>query len=280
MCYLQDALQNFAIHSPRQVAKTGIATVWQVDQSDGTPAALKIYHDLDEKGEGAGFEVLSSWSDGPAARVLGRAPGVVLLEWLVGPRLGDLSRAGRDAEANATLVETAQAAHRIPIHDLSGFRSLEDTFQPLFDLTFTSDCPPDVKRSVMECKTLSRYLFQTSPPGQLLHGDLHHDNVLKGERGWCVIDPKGVVGDPAYELANAFRNPLGQDKLIRDPHRIQSLAKAWASACGATPRRVLAWAACHACVSMAWSLNGPLGLFPDSDLPGVYLKQMTLADQI
>ena len=36
---------------------------------------------------------------------------------------------------------------------------------------------------------------------RLLHGDLHHDNVLSANDGWCVIDPKGVTGDPAHECA-------------------------------------------------------------------------------
>jgi len=27
----------------------------------------------------------------------------------------------------------------------------------------------------------------------LMHGDFHHFNVLSSERGWLVIDPKGVI---------------------------------------------------------------------------------------
>lgn len=34
----------------------------------------------------------------------------------------------------------------------------------------------------------------------LLHGDLHHDNILFAGREWKVIDPKGVIGHPIHEI--------------------------------------------------------------------------------
>ncbi|HKA75114.1 MAG TPA: aminoglycoside phosphotransferase family protein [Xanthobacteraceae bacterium] len=43
----------------------------------------------------------------------------------------------------------------------------------------------------------------TPSPGErkLLHGDLHHDNILwDATRGWVAVDPKGVIGEPAYEF--------------------------------------------------------------------------------
>jgi streptomycin 6-kinase len=34
-----------------------------------------------------------------------------------------------------------------------------------------------------------------------LHGDLHHDNILKSGDQWLAIDPKGVVGEAEFEIA-------------------------------------------------------------------------------
>ena len=43
--------------------------------------------------------------------------------------------------------------------------------------------------------------------GVLIHGDLHYENVLAGDREpWLVIDPKPVSGDPHYELAPMLWN--------------------------------------------------------------------------
>lgn len=45
----------------------------------------------------------------------------------------------------------------------------------------------------------------------LLHGDLHHYNILQGENSqWIAIDPKGVIGAPAFETARFLHNPYPQ----------------------------------------------------------------------
>lgn len=37
-------------------------------------------------------------------------------------------------------------------------------------------------------------------PDTLVHGDLHYTNIMRGQREpWLAIDPKGYVGDPAYD---------------------------------------------------------------------------------
>ncbi len=51
-------------------------------------------------------------------------------------------------------------------------------------------------------------LLASSAPPVLLHGDLHHDNILQAARQpWLAIDPKGVIGEPAYEVGALLRNP-------------------------------------------------------------------------
>ena len=43
--------------------------------------------------------------------------------------------------------------------------------------------------------------------GTMIHGDLHYENVLAGDREpWLVIDPKPVSGDPHYEVAPMLWN--------------------------------------------------------------------------
>ncbi len=43
--------------------------------------------------------------------------------------------------------------------------------------------------------------------GTMIHGDLHYENVLAGDREpWLVIDPKPVSGDPHYEPAPMLWN--------------------------------------------------------------------------
>lgn len=41
----------------------------------------------------------------------------------------------------------------------------------------------------------------------LLHGDLHHDNILLGENNqYRIIDPKGVIGDPIFDIPRFILN--------------------------------------------------------------------------
>ncbi|OCA81589.1 hypothetical protein A8F94_22230 [Bacillus sp. FJAT-27225] len=43
---------------------------------------------------------------------------------------------------------------------------------------------------------------------ELLHGDLHHENILLAERGWLAIDPKGVAGSRYFDVVSFLTNYL------------------------------------------------------------------------
>ncbi len=58
--------------------------------------------------------------------------------------------------------------------------------------------------------TAHKYYADIEPerePLVLLHGDLHHDNILcKGDGAWAVIDPQGVVGAAFLESGRFLQN--------------------------------------------------------------------------
>lgn len=57
------------------------------------------------------------------------------------------------------------------------------------------------------CRTYSKKL--------LLHGDLHHDNILFGENNeYKIIDPKGVVGDPIFDIPRFILNEFYTDDAV------------------------------------------------------------------
>jgi streptomycin 6-kinase len=56
--------------------------------------------------------------------------------------------------------------------------------------------------------TLYQELTDADPCHYVLHGDLHHFNILcDQDAGWLAVDPKGVVGPRAYEVGALLRNP-------------------------------------------------------------------------
>ena len=58
---------------------------------------------------------------------------------------------------------------------------------------------------------------------KLLHGDLHHENLVKNKGDWLVIDPKGIIGDRALEPASYIYNPI--DKLINNDNYLSIINK-------------------------------------------------------
>lgn len=48
---------------------------------------------------------------------------------------------------------------------------------------------------------LRNKMLSTPKPLIFLHGDLHHDNILKHGHEWLAIDPKGVMGEAEFEIA-------------------------------------------------------------------------------
>jgi streptomycin 6-kinase len=70
----------------------------------------------------------------------------------------------------------------------------------------TGPMPPAL---VERAEALFSELLASQGEPVLLHGDLHHQNVLAARREpWLSIDPKGVVGEPAYDTAALLHNPV------------------------------------------------------------------------
>ncbi len=63
---------------------------------------------------------------------------------------------------------------------------------------------------MQKAEELCLVLWDAYPRRVLLHGDLHHDNILLEQNGaYRIIDPKGVIGDPVFELPRFILNEVG-----------------------------------------------------------------------
>ncbi len=267
-----DLLAQFAVSSPQHVATTGIAAVWKVTRTDGTPAALKIYHGADMKGEATGFDLVEALAGQGVARVYQRTETEALLEWLEGPSLGDLARKGADDQASRHIAEVAQTLHATRLARPVALTSLKRWFAALFTLRATPECTAETRHLFQQVIALADSLLKNQASPRPLHGDLHHDNIRQSPRGWLAFDAKGLLGDPAYEYANAFRNPKGADALIRDPSRITARARIFSGASGIAEKRLLEWATAKCALSIAWRAKGRLGTDPETDLLALLLK--------
>ena len=88
----------------------------------------------------------------------------------------------------------------------------------------------------------------------LLHGDLHHENILAARERYVAIDPKGVLGNPEWEVAPFLFNNLPRDhtgwrRVIR--RRADQIA----DGLGLERSRLYAFSATRALQSAFWSLR-------------------------
>lgn len=90
----------------------------------------------------------------------------------------------------------------------------------------------------------------------LLHGDLHNDNILESERGWLVIDPKGIIGEREFELGAFLRNPYFDLPKGSDYKKIQTQRTLqFAEELGFDMGRINQWAVACASISLLWFLE-------------------------
>jgi streptomycin 6-kinase len=91
----------------------------------------------------------------------------------------------------------------------------------------------------------------------ILHGDLHHANILSAANGgWIAIDPKGLCGDPGYEVGPFMLNRLpdgASDSALLEVMRAR--LSVFACELGIERERLAGWAFCHAVLSALWAFE-------------------------
>ena len=167
---------------------------------DGQKAILKI---TDDDSERIGCELMVWWNGNGAAKVLAHAAGAILLERATGTEsLADMSWTGNDAQACRIICHAASRLHLSRNASTPALTPLHHWFR---------DLAPAAKKHggiLTRCDSVANVLLSSPHDEVVLHGDLHHGNILDfGTRGWLAIDPKGLVGERGFDYANIFTNP-------------------------------------------------------------------------
>ncbi|MBU0495285.1 MAG: aminoglycoside phosphotransferase family protein [Chloroflexi bacterium] len=225
-------------------------------RADGTEAVLKLGVPNPELL--TEIEALRLFDGRGAVRLLGAdaEQGILLLERL---RPGNpLTTVDDDEEATRIaagvmhrLWRPAPAEHPFPTvaRWALGFDRMRRRFTG-----GTGPLPPAL---VDRAERLFADLLASSDEPVLLHGDLHHENIRRAERvPWLAIDPKGVVGEPAYEVGALLRNPFPHLLDEPDPGRlIARRADILAEELGLDRTRLLQWGVAQAVLSAWWSVE-------------------------
>ena len=92
----------------------------------------------------------------------------------------------------------------------------------------------------------------SGPERCLLHGDLHHSNLLKSGTDWVAIDPQGVNAPIEMECGAFLRNPLGLERYWLDLRTFESRRDQIADRCGWDKHNVAGWAFVVSLSSAVW----------------------------
>lgn len=214
---------------------------------DGRAAMLKVSRSPEEV---RGARLMAWWAGEGAARVLALEGDALLLERAEGSEdLARMARSGRDDEATRILCAAAARLHaprdRPPPDSLA---ALDGWFGALWPTAEARGGP------FVEAATIARGLLSAPQEIVVLHGDLHHGNVLDfGTRGWLAIDPKGLLGERGYDHANILCNPDAETATAAG--RLERQVSVASQAAGVAPDRLLRWVAAHLGLSASWTLG-------------------------
>src|SRR6185312_14693679 len=182
--------------------------------------------------ERRGGRLMAWWGGEGAAEVFEAEGWAILMERLCGPRdLTEMAQGGEDDEATRILCRTAMRLHA------PRAAAPPDTLVPM-PRWFQSLWPAAAAHGGVYARAAAtaRELLDSPRDTAVLHGDLHHGNVLDGgARGWLVIDPKGVLGERGFEYATLFRNPTAAMALA--PGRQRRRAEIVIAQTGLEPKR-------------------------------------------
>ena len=188
----------------------------------GEAAVLKVTPPEDDESDEEA-DALALWDGDGAVRLLrhDRARRALLLERA---RPGDDLAELPEEEATAIAVEVG----------LRLWRPAAEPFRWIGD-----HVPRWLDNEESELTPLARELYRGLDVRRdtLVHGDFHHHNILRSARGFLMIDPKPMLGEPEYDVPSFLWNPL---PTTLDLDRVNRRLAAFASA-GLDEERMRAW---------------------------------------
>lgn len=238
------------------VFQTATSILAPARTATGQPVMLKLSHHEEER---RGSALLAAWTGRGVPRVLEHDGDAVLMERATGPRsLAAMAIAGADAAATGVLCATVDVLHEASVDVLESAEPpelvpLRTWFRELF--AYADDLSPLHRQGA----DLAGSLLDDEREVVALHGDIHHGNVLDfGERehgrghqrAWLAIDPKGLLGERAFDYCNMLCNPSPAFAL--EPGRLESRFALVTDAAALVPDRYARWLVAWCALSSTW----------------------------
>ncbi len=236
------------------------ALVVPVRTRTGNTTALKVAVPDDESEHE--HLALQHWHGNGAVRLLRADPRrrAMLLERLHTEDLTSL----RDIEACEVIAGLYTRLHVAAPPQLRSLTSYIDRWRE--DTEQMSTQAPLPRRLVEQSISLAKdFVADAASVGTLIHGDLHYENVLAGDREpWLAIDPKPMSGDPHYEPAPLLWNRWEEMAGSGDVRgAIRRRFQACVDAAGLDEERARDWVVVRMLNNAMWTITESEALTPD-----------------
>ncbi|MCB0711916.1 MAG: phosphotransferase [Ignavibacteriae bacterium] len=162
-----------------------------------------------------------------------------------------------DDQAVEAFVEVSKRPrHRLP-HD-HNFPTLQNWFEGFatYRQRFNRVGGPLPPQIFSRAEDIATELLASTEEEVLLHGDLHHANLLLStEQSWVAIDPKGVVGDPLFEVVPFLRNPMPRLLKLETKNVLQHRLAIINEHLGYDIERMIRWGIAESILSAIWDID-------------------------
>lgn len=179
--------------------------IYRADSAEFGPVILKLHRNLDSLAHE--FQTLTKMQGEACCRVYAfdSANGLFLEERILP---GTVLKKESDWEKRAaSFVQVFAAIHTVPQNEVN-YKSYLDWVRDAYRAV-SDQGNRQLAEGMHRAVAIAEEMFGKYPERMLLHGDLHHENILKDESGnYRIIDPKGVVGPLVFDIPRFVLNEL------------------------------------------------------------------------
>jgi len=224
------------------------------------PIILKIGLDIDGLHQEA--KALDSFAGFGVIKLLEQENDMLLLERAVSGISLKSYFPTREMQAIKIACDVMQRLHLAPLPKTNRFPNIKDLLSIIDKKSSIQD------NYIQKARHLRDHLLSTSLEPVLLHGDLHHDNILQNGYDFLAIDPKGVIGEPVFDVAAFIRNPIPE--LLDSVHILDIISNridVFARILIKDPQRIKDWCFVQTVLAHIWAL--------EDGVDTGYFKQLT-----
>ena len=229
-----------------------------VELGNGEEAVLKV--GVPHADFSAELEALAIYEGRGINRLIDcdKALNAMLLERLrPGKMLNSVVNARVQSEIAARILQKLHATPPPSDHTLPHFM---DWMRSAFADARSCEDPERARgyiEQIPRVESMMGILLEAEEPQILLHGDLHHWNILSdADRGWMAIDPKGVIGASCLDVGRFINNAMGFGETAAEKRKILLEAvTAFSDVLKENEERMFTGAFCDKIMGSSWGLK-------------------------